>query len=533
MRSFATVRPLHATHRRLDAPIRSLLRMSALMLLAVFGQSCADSAVAPLDPNGMALLVLGGDHQSGPAGAELPLPLTVKAVSPRGVPLAGIVVNFRVTGGGGSVFAGSALTDRLGRASDYWTLGPQAGVPQTLEVRAVTALGDKEVFAWFSATAEEKPGKILAAGAYQTCAIAADGRTYCWGDNVSGDLGDGTASSRNVPTPVTGNFAFASVSGGYWHSCGLTTAGIGYCWGFNSFGDLGDGTNTGRLVPTPVAGGFEFVQLDARTWGGCGLIAGGAAYCWGNNDYGVVGDGTTIHRNTPVAVIGGLRFTSIVAGANQTCGLVSGGQAYCWGQNNEGQLGDGTNNDRHQPTAVSGGLTFTTLALGYGQTCGLTPAGAAYCWGSNGYGQIGDGGTTNRTVPTRVSEGLTFRSLTAGGFHTCGILASGAAMCWGRNSPDPIYGGGGQLGDGSMTDRLVPMPVAGGLAFTTLAAGESHTCGIALSGNAYCWGNNASGQLGDGSNVNRLVPAAVAGVLVFPMGQNGAALAIVGGPNQP
>jgi alpha-tubulin suppressor-like RCC1 family protein len=504
------------------------VRLLSLASLGAFIQGCAESPLAPVDPTGMTLLIVNGDHQSGPAGTELPLPLTVKAISPAGGPLAGIVVNFRVTSGGGTLFAGSSLTDRLGRASDFWTLGPDPGVPQTLEVRGVTALGDKEVFARFSATATQAASRTkLAAGSFQSCAVASDGHSYCWGDNVAGDLGDGTTFSRSVPTLVAGGVDFVSLSGGYWHSCGLTASGVGYCWGFNAFGDLGDGTNTSRVLPTPIAGGLRFEQLETRTWGGCGLIAGGAAYCWGNNDNGVVGDGTTMHRNTPVPVIGGLHFTSIVAGANTTCGLVSGGQAYCWGQNNIGQLGDGTLTDRYQPTAVSGGISFNLLALGYSQTCGLTAAGVAYCWGDNRFGQAGDGSTTSRMVPTRVAGGLTFRSLIGGGFHTCGILTSGAAVCWGRNSPDDVSGGGGQLGDGTTTDRLVPTATAGGLSFSALAAGESHTCGQTLAGSVWCWGNNASGQLGDGSNTNRLVPVAVTGGLLFPAG-GGSSLVLAG-----
>lgn len=510
-------------HSRLTRLTRPMARILTLAILGGAVLSCAEPATGPVDTIGMTLLVLGGDNQVGPPGVELPLPLRVKALSRQGVPLVGIVVNFRVTSGGGSLFAGSALTDRQGRATDYWTLGPELGA-QNLEVRAVFAEGEKAVFAHFTATATEGTAEgIIAAGAYQTCAIATDGRAYCWGDNASGDIGDGTTIERKVPTLVSGDIDFATVSGGYWHTCGLGRDGTGYCWGFNSYGDLGDGTNTARLVPTPVAGGHQFVQLESGTWTGCGLVAGGAAWCWGNNDYGRVGDGTTTHRNTPVAVIGGLSFTSIVAGANLTCGLVSGGQAYCWGQNNSGQLGDGTLTDRHQPTAVSGGHSFSVLALGYAHTCGLTEAGVAYCWGLSSNGQVGDGHTTDRTVPTPVAGGLTFRSLIAGGRHTCGTLASGAAMCWGQNSPTPAYGGGGQLGDGTLIDRLVPTAVAGGLGFSAMTAGESHTCGIATTGSAWCWGNNAYGQLGDDSNENRLVPTPVTGGLSFPAAASGSA----------
>lgn len=487
---------------------RPALLLLAALALAGLAAACADPPVAPGNPDDLAFQVLGGDQQSGPPGAELPLPLIIRATTATGVPLPGIVVNFHVTSGGGTVYAGAALTDHQGRASDYWTLGPDPG-PQALEVRVVRSRGVKEVLARFSATAVSTSGwQGLAAGSFHTCALAGNGQASCWGDNVAGDLGDGTTTSRLTPTPVLGGVTFATLSGGYWHSCGLAADGRGYCWGFNAFGDLGDGTTTERHTPTPVAGGYLFTELESATWGGCGLVSGGTAYCWGNNDYGRLGNGGIIGSTVPVAVAGGLQFTTLVAGDNHTCALASGGQAWCWGLNNAGQLGDGTLTDRHLPTLVAGGRHFTRLALGYAFTCGLAD-GSTYCWGDNRYGNLGDGTLSDRLVPTPLAGSPGFVALATGGDHACGLLPSGAAMCWGRNSDKPGYGGGGQLGDGSTTDRYVPTPVSGGLGFTTLSLGESHSCGITGAGAAWCWGNNAQGQLGDGTTTNRLVPTPV------------------------
>ena len=61
-------------------------------------------------------------------------------------------MNFVVTEGGGSVFAGTALTDDEGLAKDFWTLGFPG--PQEVQVRAVDSkTGAKLVFATFEATA--------------------------------------------------------------------------------------------------------------------------------------------------------------------------------------------------------------------------------------------------------------------------------------------------------------------------------------------------------------------------------------------
>jgi hypothetical protein len=273
-------------------------------------------------------------------------------------------------------------------------------------------------------------------------------------------------------------------------TCGLTAAGAAYCWGDNTYGEVGDGTGTSRLTPTAVAGGLSFASISAGGQHACGVTTGSAAYCWGANFDGQLGDGTTTSTLAPVPVAGGLAFASISFGTYTTCGLLTSGAAYCWGWNGGGS--DLT------PVPVAGGLTFASLNAGLGgHFCGLTAGGAAYCWGNNGWGQLGDGTTTSRVTPVPVAGGLTFASLTAGYFHTCGLTAGGVASCWGFGS---------LLGTGLSTDSHVPVAVAGGLAFVSISAGSFHTCGRITSGAVYCWGDGGNGQLGNGTTTSRPTP---------------------------
>ncbi len=99
-----------------------------------------------------------------------------------------------------------------------------------------------------------------------------------------------------------------------------------------------------------------------------------------------------------------------------------------------------------------------------------------------------------------------FIALSAGALHTCGVTVSGRAYCWGWNRD-------GELGDGSKQDQGAPGTVAGSLTVTTVAAGGGHTCAATVDALSYCWGFNLSGQLGDGSNATRTVPHAVTGGL--------------------
>jgi alpha-tubulin suppressor-like RCC1 family protein len=94
----------------------------------------------------------------------------------------------------------------------------------------------------------------ISAGGTHSCAVALDGLGYCWGDNSSGQRGDGTTVPTTAPTAVSGGLTFATLSAGTWHSCGVTTTGVAYCWGDNQSGQLGDGTTTPSLVPVKVLG---------------------------------------------------------------------------------------------------------------------------------------------------------------------------------------------------------------------------------------------------------------------------------------
>jgi alpha-tubulin suppressor-like RCC1 family protein len=202
-----------------------------------------------------------------------------------------------------------------------------------------------------------------------------------------------------------------------------------------------------------------------------------------------------------------LTFDTVTAGDAHTCGVAAGGAAYCWGYNSSGQLGDGTTTDRLTPVLVQPptGVSFAAVTAGRLHTCGVTAAGPAYCWGGNSFGQLGDGTPTTRLTPVPVAPGVSFAAVDAGDFHTCGVTAAGTAYCWGSNSV-------GQLGDGTTTPQSSPVLVKApaGVSFAAVTAGAAHTCGVTAAGVVYCWGANGSGQLGDGTTTDRLTPVLVA-----------------------
>ncbi len=217
--------------------------------------------------------------------------------------------------------------------------------------------------------------------------------------------------------------------------------------------------------------------------------------------------GATPVRSTTFSVR--LTFASLTPGKSHTCGLTTAGFAYCWGFHGNGVLGDGTFEERQTPSAVTGGMRFTQLSAGGDHTCGVRTGNVAYCWGSNSDGQLGEGLTISRSLtPIPVAGGLSFSQLSAGDQHTCGVTTANVLYCWGQNRD-------GRLGDGTTDLRTIPTIVAGVLAFKSVTAGGSHTCGITTANVAYCWGENFIGQVGDGTTTTRFSPTAVAGGLTF------------------
>lgn len=157
----------------------------------------------------------------------------------------------------------------------------------------------------------------VSGGAGHTCGVTTDGAAYCWGLNITGELGDGTMTGpqqcgsdpcSTAPVAVVGGLTFVSVSagkGGY-HTCGLTTGGAAYCWGDNLMGELGNGTTTSSATPVPVSGGLTFRTVITGYRHSCGVTTANVAYCWGDNSDGELGTGNGTDASSPAAVLGPL-----------------------------------------------------------------------------------------------------------------------------------------------------------------------------------------------------------------------------------
>lgn len=198
-------------------------------------------------------------------------------------------------------------------------------------------------------------------------------------------------------------------------------------------------------------------------------------------------------------------YNAFATGANHVCAVANNRHAYCWGRNDDSQIGTGTTSIIEPvPRLVALTLPLQTVSAGFAHSCATDLAGAAWCWGSSTNGRLGRDGTPgNPAIPDVVASSAHLTLVTAGGAHTCGIATSGTALCWGAD-------GSGQLGDGLTMDVATPQSVSGDMLWLTISAGSLHTCGVTTDQAAWCWGGNSTGQVGDSSTTSRPLPTAIA-----------------------
>ncbi len=336
--------------------------------------------------------------------------------------------------------------------------------------------------------------QALAAGDHHTCALLAGGAVKCWGWNYFGQLGDTTALNRFVPADVYGLAGgVQAIAAGRSHTCALIDDGGIKCWGANDTGQLGDGTFSTRYKPVNVAGlGGTAQNLAAGSSHTCAALADGSAACWGWNTFGQLGDGTVSSSDWPEPVAGLAGVVALSGGYAHSCALRGDGSVSCWGWNVYGQDGDGTTDEHLVPVdAIVAPSGVQAVAAGNDYTCVVAANGAAQCWGNNYFGQLGSGiGGQQLTAQTVVGLASGVQAISAGADHACALTVTGGVKCWGRNAH-------GALGDGTTVDRPTPVDVVGlDRGVQAITAGENHTCALLQDGTIQCWGANDQGQLG-------------------------------------
>jgi alpha-tubulin suppressor-like RCC1 family protein len=338
------------------------------------------------------------------------------------------------------------------------------------------------------------------------------GTPWAWGFNGDGELGNGTRSDSSSPVEVTGlpnNVMATAIAGGEFHSLALMSDGTVWAWGDNFTGELGNGTTNASSRPVEVRGlPNKAIAIAAGDYHSLALTSDGTVWAWGLNATRQLGNGTINYSSSPVEVTGlpnNVMATAIAGGAGHSLALMSDGTVWAWGWNFKGQLGNGTTNDSSSPVEVRG-LPNKAIAIAGGayHSLALMSDGTVWAWGLNTFGILGNGTANDSTSPVQV-EGLPNKATAiAGGLdHSLALMSDGTVWAWGWN-------GVGEWGSFTTYSSSSPVEATGLPHMAVAIAGRGlHSLVLMSDGTVWTWGHNGSGQLGDGTTTDHSLPVQV------------------------
>jgi alpha-tubulin suppressor-like RCC1 family protein len=334
--------------------------------------------------------------------------------------------------------------------------------------------------------------QAISAGYYTTSAIKNDGTLWVWGDrsvtvspaiHQTSPLQIGT--SNDWKFTVSKNFMIASIKND------------GTLWMMHSFDTL----------PIQVGTDTNWKSIDIGSDWYVAIKTNGTLWTWGTNRYGEIGLGSNYVSNPTVPVQIGTdnNWQSVTAGQDHRVAIKFDGTLWGWGANGlDGKLGIGNSTIRlYVPTQIGSSTDWKFISAGNNHTVAIKTDNTLWSWGDNFNGQLGLNNNVDKYAPTQIqSIPDVWKAVSAEGNHTLAVSSFGRLFSWGYNN----YG---QIGNGTK-DAYVsinfPLQIGTSTLWQSVSAGEQYSIALQTNGAAFVWGQNSDGQLGDGTIIDKLVP---------------------------
>lgn len=371
--------------------------------------------------------------------------------------------------------------------SPFTQTGLLNGAEYYLLVTANNSSGESAASALLSAT--PSAFQELTVGVSHNCTIDADSKLWCWGANDSGQLGDGTQSSRIGPRLIepAERWRAVAIAGDY--SCGIRRDDSLWCWGSNSSGQLGFDTTGMSLTGHSIAAEGPWTNVSVAGLASCATKRGGELWCWGNTF-------TALPKNAQ-------GFTQFGAGQSWQRPVLTGD--YLCGDDGTGTLTCWPRARDAFPAVQRWRWLNGYDAIDHSHVCGIDAADdSAWCWQTTAPGRAAVGASIDEdaAIPKQVPGEAKWQILGVGRNHACGIQLDASLWCWGNNDF-------GQLGVDTRSTALAPVKVSNEAVWQRVGAGEAHTCAMQRDGSIWCTGSNERGQLGQGVQPHRAKPTEV------------------------
>ncbi|MCI3225449.1 sialidase [Streptomyces sp. NP-1717] len=346
-----------------------------------------------------------------------------------------------------------------------------------------------------------------------------------WGAGRTGQLGNGTSADSSRPVPVKNLFrgdvdriSAGGTASSDTFALALTKKKV-KSWGNNASGQLGNGNRKSQSAPATVPGLANIKDVAAGGEHALAMNEKGQVYSWGDNTYGQLGNGRTGDaRAVPNRVQGLSKVKQVSAGCDFSLALLENGKVYAWGRGVYGALGNGTRATASTPRVVKGLENVTDIDAGCHHALALTADRTVKSWGNNSSGQLGNSSTKSALVPVDVDWLGEVNDIEAGANHNYAITGDGMVWGWGNNknnqllqserpartnpNANPYANPNNADAKAPRTNRTVPVAIPRLAGAEQIAAGANH--GIAKFGDdVVTWGHNNEGQLGDRTTTAR------------------------------
>jgi alpha-tubulin suppressor-like RCC1 family protein len=148
----------------------------------------------------------------------------------------------------------------------------------------------------------------IASTGFSRCARLEGGTVRCWGTNYGGVLGIDEKMAENSATPaspIQGITGAKAIAGSEHHMCAIMSDDTVKCWGQNSSGQLGDGSVESSAIAVDALGLDDVTLITAGAQTTCALRGDHSVWCWGYNAGGSLGVGPTAGSvSVPMRVLG-------------------------------------------------------------------------------------------------------------------------------------------------------------------------------------------------------------------------------------
>jgi len=336
------------------------------------------------------------------------------------------------------------------------------------------------------------------------------GRLFNWGRNDSGQLGRNDISSRSSPVQtIAYGMDWKQVKGGFAFSMAIKDNGTLWAWGNNYSGQLGDGTTDDKSSPIQIGSDNNWFSVSCGDNHTAAIKTDGTLWIWGSNYNYQLGtnNGYNVWESSPVQTsIGGNDWVSVSCAYNHTVALKSNGTMWTWGNGYSGQLGDDSTDSRSYPVMNNYGEdTWSTIYAGYNCTLGIKNDGTLWSFGLNNNGILGDGTNQNRSSPVQVLGSGTWKQVDVS-LAAIAIKQDGTLWTWG-------LGSSGQLGNNEVVNYSSPIQTVMNVnGWVQCSTGGESSAAIRNDGKLWTWGDNIWGQLGNETVDNTSSPIQVPGI---------------------